>query len=493
MPTIQQDVAAIREAVYGKDVREAIADGIEQCNLRIGEFAGHTNSVTGNIIAIEDAAEGYASVTVDVTTMKQSGFIPNPQVMSSQVLVCSNKNLNKGIPTKTFSETNNWKFTVYSDDIFPPGSYMLSFHYKGVIPTYKNVGSYTRYRNDNWEVGMGSSFVPLSNPSEYVDQVIDVPIVLEYPYTYFSYEFNTNHMTGANIYNSPVVSDIMFRPMSIADNTYVEHKSTLYTIPNNENENTIDNVALQSGQNVVYCGSGFVHLTYESEKFAAKEETTPVKALSSYNRTSIEDLTHGLDKIFALSDNIDIDYEIYTGKYYIDSNTGSPVSEASLYNYTQYIDVSEYPYLLYRQIGLATTSPTSVGMAFYHNGRGYISGEAAEISQSEDGYMPNLKFLKIPYDAKYARFTVFKDTDTYGDFEIYGVSNLAYFMRCIANEYQTNNVAIRNYNVGELVAIKNKLYRVVSATSKGGYLNTGDNIVPTTIPEHIVYMLNQTS
>ena len=31
MPTVQQDVAAIRTAVYGRDVREAIADGIEHC------------------------------------------------------------------------------------------------------------------------------------------------------------------------------------------------------------------------------------------------------------------------------------------------------------------------------------------------------------------------------------------------------------------------------------------------------------------------------
>ena len=30
MPTIQQDVAAIRSAVYGREVREAIADGIEK-------------------------------------------------------------------------------------------------------------------------------------------------------------------------------------------------------------------------------------------------------------------------------------------------------------------------------------------------------------------------------------------------------------------------------------------------------------------------------
>lgn len=31
MATIEQNVAAIRQAVYGRDVREAIAEGIEKC------------------------------------------------------------------------------------------------------------------------------------------------------------------------------------------------------------------------------------------------------------------------------------------------------------------------------------------------------------------------------------------------------------------------------------------------------------------------------
>ena len=31
MATIDQDLAAIRTAVYGREVREAIADGIEHC------------------------------------------------------------------------------------------------------------------------------------------------------------------------------------------------------------------------------------------------------------------------------------------------------------------------------------------------------------------------------------------------------------------------------------------------------------------------------
>lgn len=38
MPTIEQDVDSIRNAIYGKDVREAIADGIEKCYANVEEI-----------------------------------------------------------------------------------------------------------------------------------------------------------------------------------------------------------------------------------------------------------------------------------------------------------------------------------------------------------------------------------------------------------------------------------------------------------------------
>ncbi len=49
MPTIDQIVAQIRTAVYGKDVRENIAEGIEKCYL---DFAGttlHTTDIVNNL------------------------------------------------------------------------------------------------------------------------------------------------------------------------------------------------------------------------------------------------------------------------------------------------------------------------------------------------------------------------------------------------------------------------------------------------------------
>lgn len=52
MATIQQDIDAIRTAVYGKDVREALADAIQQCYDKLVELetviSGSNTSSTTN-------------------------------------------------------------------------------------------------------------------------------------------------------------------------------------------------------------------------------------------------------------------------------------------------------------------------------------------------------------------------------------------------------------------------------------------------------------
>ena len=44
MATIEQDINAIRHAVYGRDVREAIADGIEICHSDISGAVSTANA-----------------------------------------------------------------------------------------------------------------------------------------------------------------------------------------------------------------------------------------------------------------------------------------------------------------------------------------------------------------------------------------------------------------------------------------------------------------
>ena len=66
------------------------------------------------------------------------------------------------------------------------------------------------------------------------------------------------------------------------------------------------------------------------------------------------------------------------------------------------------------------------GMAFYSdsNVSSYISGQPIILDESEDGYVSTK--LAVPRNAKYARFTMYVDEDTYGAFilKLYGCDNV---------------------------------------------------------------------
>lgn len=76
MATIEQDVAAIRTAVYGKDVREAIADGIENCyrnTTSAGQIAEIQEAADQIREDINDAAEeAIESIPQDYTALSNS-------------------------------------------------------------------------------------------------------------------------------------------------------------------------------------------------------------------------------------------------------------------------------------------------------------------------------------------------------------------------------------------------------------------------------------
>lgn len=52
MPTITQDLAAIRKAIYGQEVRESIADGIEKCYAIIARALGEHGEDIDQIIDV---------------------------------------------------------------------------------------------------------------------------------------------------------------------------------------------------------------------------------------------------------------------------------------------------------------------------------------------------------------------------------------------------------------------------------------------------------
>ena len=66
MPTVAQDVAAIRTAVYGRDVREAIADGIENC------YSDVSRAKTLADQAVADATQANNTAAQGVNNLSQT-------------------------------------------------------------------------------------------------------------------------------------------------------------------------------------------------------------------------------------------------------------------------------------------------------------------------------------------------------------------------------------------------------------------------------------
>ena len=112
-----------------------------------------------------------------------------------------------------------------------------------------------------------------------------------------------------------------------------------------------------------------------------------------------------------------IDFTIDASGYikYADGTPGT----SSLSAYTNYIDVSKYRRIYFKRGGF-TSSSVSSGMAFYDENKTYISGLPGATAQAEQKYLVDLCVKDVPANAKYARFTTFADTTTYGSFEILG-------------------------------------------------------------------------
>ena len=114
----------------------------------------------------------------------------------------------------------------------------------------------------------------------------------------------------------------------------------------------------------------------------------------------------------------------YGGDKWIMYATGEVTSEStSTWNHTDYVDVSKYVRIAYKRSKHTIANP-AVGMAFYNASKVYISGVQAAKNQSETGYEAELYEVEVPENAVYARFSYYKDTQTYGEFAISGTSKL---------------------------------------------------------------------
>ena len=104
------------------------------------------------------------------------------------------------------------------------------------------------------------------------------------------------------------------------------------------------------------------------------------------------------------------------GDGYVRAENGNITSHDS-FAYTDYVDVSAYLRIIYSRHWSTASSPAG-GMAFYDENKDYLSGVAAYGSKPGYGY--TLYEKAVPEGAKYARFSTYVDTETYGSFELYG-------------------------------------------------------------------------
>lgn len=104
---------------------------------------------------------------------------------------------------------------------------------------------------------------------------------------------------------------------------------------------------------------------------------------------------------------------------YDDGNIGTGTTTTQ---YTDYVDVSAFDSIAYKRI-IYTASSAITGMAFYDDSHLYICGVESYIKGAELGYK-NVYEVNVPSNAKYARFTILKDTTTYGYFDVLGYTKI---------------------------------------------------------------------
>ena len=104
----------------------------------------------------------------------------------------------------------------------------------------------------------------------------------------------------------------------------------------------------------------------------------------------------------------------------IDAGNGS-VLTSSVFGYTDYIEVSHFDYIRYKLIE-NTNSDVKAGLAFYDINKEFICGIQMKKSQPSTQYASELEQIAIPDNAVFCRATTLYNTETYGLFEIIGIS-----------------------------------------------------------------------
>ena len=159
----------------------------------------------------------------------------------------------------------------------------------------------------------------------------------------------------------------------------------------------------------------------EAAQAAAEEVLESIPEDYTELTEEVDDLKTVLNEdeaILSLDTDVDISFTVEGTGYikYADGTIGS----SSATGHTDYVDVSKYAYITYSRTQ-HTSSPVH-GMAFYNANKTYISGVQGYYPVSADHYEDYT--TAVPENAVYARFTVYMNTTTYGDFELSGKAKL---------------------------------------------------------------------
>ena len=162
-----------------------------------------------------------------------------------------------------------------------------------------------------------------------------------------------------------------------------------------------------------------------AEEASANAEQTAENISNSLNQitTNTNDITN-LKSATSLSNGNPISYSIAGTGHCIKYADGTVSSEdLADFGYTDYVDISQYAFIAYKRTKHTILAPI-VGMAFYDASKNYVTGVQAAKSQQSTGYETNLYKVGVPGTAKYARFSLYVNTSTYGTFEINGDPNI---------------------------------------------------------------------
>ena len=121
-------------------------------------------------------------------------------------------------------------------------------------------------------------------------------------------------------------------------------------------------------------------------------------------------------------------FTVATNNRYLDYSSGGNGTDNLAY-ITSYIDISAYKKLRYTNF--ATTANVKAGMCWYDASKTRIGGQQGFPKQAERGYIYTT--VTVPEGAVYAKFTVYKDAETYGDMVIEGACPLVYKVEDCAN------------------------------------------------------------